>query len=495
MLSSGLFGLLLIWGVWIIVPIVVDGCQALARLALAGSSGLRRAIRRQPAREGLCQPTISIIIPAYNEELVIERCVNSIKAQTYPHHLVEIFVVDDGSTDRTIEIVNGHMTGNGCGHVRMNGQTYPVGEFSGSLRLIENSHMGKARSVNTGIRQAAGDIIICIDSDVVMAPDAVESIVQAFQRDPELGAATARLEIDPTLLLARDSQGRPILNARGEPAPRRLAWAEEFLARCEFFEYLDAFQLGRQAEASTGTMFTLAGACSIFRREALAKTSLYSALTVSEDTDLTFCLRQAGVRIGYVPDVKLYLEPTASWDELFAQRVRWQRGQLEVCSLHSDMMGNRRYGLFGLWTLPFRLQGDHTLSFPRLVWTILLPLFPLLGYPVFTVFWAIMIMYLFYALVEYLQIGVAYLPVDGTRQRIREALPWGVLLPLYRFLTLYFRMSGALITLMEPPTWRTLGPLERLSEGARELGQATRGVVMSMIRALPLGFLSAGGED
>ena len=413
--------------------------------------------------------TVSVVIPAYNEEQGINRCINSLKLQSYPHHLMEIVAVDDGSEDQTVEILNGHVNGNGSGNgkVKINGNSYLVGDFGGVLRVIANSHLGKANALNTGIRQVSGDLVICIDSDVVLAPNAVEEIVRGFQESDELVAATAHLEIDFQLLQKKDKMGKLVFDENEELISRHLSWLEHFLAKSQFLEYLNAFRTGRQAESAVNSLFTLAGACSAFRRAPVLNTLLYRSHTVSEDTDLTFNIHRQGGKIGYIPDAKIYLEPIVEWDALYAQRVRWQRGQLEVCSLHRDMLGVKKYGIFGSLMVPSRLQTDHTMAFPRLIWTFLLLFLALIGYPLHIIIKVVVLMYMFYVLVEYLHIGVSHILVDeDSKKLVRKSLGWGFLMPIYRLITFYFRMSGMLVVLTEPPSWRRMGPVERWQNGA-----------------------------
>lgn len=470
---ANLWVFLLIWGVWILIPIFVDGIQTIISLLVTLVSAKRKPEHVSSAQTSRSPQTISVVIPAYNEEHVIDRCINSLKIQSYPHHLIDIVAVDDGSEDQTVEILNGHVNGNGNGNgkVKINGNSYPVGDFGGVLRVIANSHQGKAKALNAGIQQVKGELVLCIDSDVVLAPDAVEKIVRVFQENDELVAATAHLEIDSQLLQKNDELENLDSDGPEELVFGRLSWLEKFLAQSQSLEYLNAFRTGRQAESTVNGLFTLAGACSAFRRKALLNTPLYRNSTVSEDTDLTFNIHRLGGKIGYMPDVKIYLEPVVDWDELYAQRVRWQRGQLEVCSLHRDMLGNWKNGIFSWLLLPLRLQTDHTMAFPRLIWTFLLPLFPFLGYPLRIIFLVIVLMFLFYVLIEYLHIGASYILVDeDSRKQVRKAATWGFLMPFYRLITFYYRMSGMLVVLTEPPRWRRMGPAERWQNGAASLG-------------------------
>jgi len=228
-------------------------------------------------------------------------------------------------------------------------------------------------SCEPGLAQTEGELIIAIDSDVVLEPDAVEQAVAAFRNDPNLAAATAHLIIDRNLLVQADTQGRLLVDQTDMPLNAPLSFMQHFLAAAQFMEYLQAFRIGRHAEAARGQLFTLSGACGIFRREALTAVGQYHGRTVSEDTDLTFALLRRGFKLGYLPQVRVHLAPTISWRALYAQRVRWQRGELEVLAVHTDLVTqvSRSRGS----NMLIRLWRDHTLAMMRLVWLLLLPLF------------------------------------------------------------------------------------------------------------------------
>ena len=477
MSGNTLMGFFFFWGVWLLMPLLLD---VLAALRDAWAVFTHRDLAQAttlPFAERL--PKVSVIIPAHNEQLNIDRCITSLKAQTYPHHLIEVIAIDDGSTDRTSEVVESHInhTAHWNGHIRLHNQVIPALEFGGVLTLVQGARKGKPGAVNQGLAHARGELVMAIDSDVVLEPEAVEQAVAAFMRDPELIAATAHLIVDHNLLVVADNAGHVSLDAHDLPIPLALSPMQKFLAAAQFVEYLQAFRIGRHAEAVRGELFTISGACAMFRREALAEVKGYHGRTVSEDTDVTLTFQRRGSKVGYLPQVRIYLAPTIEWKALYAQRVRWQRGELEVLAVHTDMLG--KPGRFWGWSMPRRLQNDHTLAILRLVWLLLLPLLPLLGYTTATVAQAVVLMYGMYLLSDLTQMLVAY-PICGLDEKRLLRSTWTIvpLMQFYRMATYLFRFSGMLKTLTEKPRWTTsaswldkarLPGGERLRRLAREL--------------------------
>lgn len=547
---------ILVWGVWILMPIIVDGVDTLVRLVVVLIWGRNFKEHNIPDEE---LPRVTVLVPAYNEEQVIDRCLNSIKIQDYPHDKLEVVVINDGSTDYTAERVMNHINGgfngfngnghngngfngngfkngangganggsknganggtngyngngfngripqgiystrdfrnglnggknginggsrngvnggskngngfNGNGYLKINGETIPVPPFSGEITLISNGHVGKPKALNLGVTHSNhSDIVITIDSDVVLAPHAIRNMAAAFAEDPKMGAATGHIEINPDILEERDEYGNLVLDEQGRLITKKLTWWENLLARCQFLEYLDAFRLGRQFQATVHSAYILAGAFSAFRRDVLEASPLYRTRTVSEDFDLTADIHRTKTHIGYIADAKALLEPITSWDPLFSQRVRWCRGQLEVCGAHQEMIGNRKYGPIGWFGFPQMLIVDHTLAFPRLIWTMLLLLFPLLGYPMFTIAMAIAFMYVLYVGLSFLQTFSAYTITDeDTKKQAEKSLAYCFVLPIYRLVTFYFRMSGYLKSLREPQAWE-MGTSTKLTNGIK----------------------------
>ncbi|MBI2939509.1 MAG: glycosyltransferase [Chloroflexi bacterium] len=437
-MTDHLFSFGVFWGIWLLVPMLIDGTTALVYLIGAGVSRLQRS-RRRPERDA--EPRqVSIVIPVYNGADTLPACLAAIRRQRYPASLIEVIVVDNGSTDQTAEVFRQE-------------RRKP---FGGALQWLATTARGKPWALNAGFYTAQGQYLANIDVDVVLHPDAIRNAVAALEQDSRVGALTAAIEVLP---LERRRLRTEVLPPEGDRSPLR-----RLLSECEFLEYYSAFRIGRQYQSVTNSVFTLAGAFSMFRREVLLQTHLYSKQTVSEDTHVTFQIHEAlpSYRVVCDPEVIAYVAPTASLGALYAQRVRWQRGQLEVTALYPRLF----------WRNPLRLTGlsparsiivDHTLAFPRVVWTCLLPLLTIFGYSLPLVVGASLAMYGSYVVVEGISALVSYLLAtpDG-RQRIRRYWWVFAVMPAYRFLLFWFRFGGFVSVLVEPGVWNATAPWAEL---------------------------------
>jgi len=291
--------LIIYWGVWLLIPIVVDGITTLYTLIGVSLVHLQHARNRVPPLQSY--PLVSIIIPVYNSEVTLEACLRSIAAQDYPAQKMEVHLINNGSSDRSHQVF-----------MRLR-QKLPL--HMGWYSIFDK---GKAWAMNAGIHMANGAYIFNIDSDVVLAPDAVRHVVEEMEFKRDLGAVTGAIQVLPP---------------EDDDAP-----LTRLLAQCEYFEYLTAFHVGRQHQTLMQNIYTLSGAFSVFRRELLLQTGLYRNITVTEDTDLTFEIheRYGDWRIACISSAIAYVHPIESLNALYAQRVRWQRGQLEVSARHAD---------------------------------------------------------------------------------------------------------------------------------------------------------------
>ncbi|NQU96553.1 MAG: glycosyltransferase [Chloroflexi bacterium] len=436
-MTDNFIGFVLFWGVWLFVPMLIDGVTAAAYFIGAFRSRPGARPRHEEA-ELTYYPIVSIVIPVHNGADVLASCLESIRNQSYPHDRIEVLVVDNVSTDTTREIF-------------FEEQQKP---FSGLCHWISLPYKGKPGALNAGIHRVRGDVICNIDADTVLDKDAILAMVRGFELDPMLAAATGVVEVLPL-------------------GPEYRSPLRYITAEAEFLEYYTGFRIGRQYQSQTGSLFTLAGAFSGFRREVLLRTFLYDDRTVSEDTSLTFFVARAfpEMRVRCLPDAVAYVEPTEGFRRLYAQRVRWQRGQLEVASLFPEFE-RHPFRIRGL-SLPKSLLVDHTLAFPRVVWTFLLPMLYFVGYPLALVVSATLSMYLIYMGVDALYIVVAHALAEGeAKARIRRHWWMFLFMPAYRWTTFWFRFGGFLSVLMESKTWRVDDPVTETRQSLNRMSTA-----------------------
>lgn len=417
------------WGVWILVPIIVDGLSTLSGLIGHFIFHFRN---RKPVPPLSYYPYISIIIPVYNGEKTLALCVESIARQSYPLERIEVVIINNGSTDNSYKV-------------------FTELQNQRKLRLGWISILGRGKSwaLNTGIHLTSGKYVFGLDCDVVLDKNAVNRFVEQMEADPGIGAGTGYLVI--------------------MPPPSGVSGIRFLLANFEFLEYATTFGVGRTYQSMNNAIYTLSGACTVYRRDALLSTFLYNNSTVSEDTDMTFQLYEKlpKDRVVAVPQAKIYLHPIGSLFALYAQRVRWQRGQLEVSALHEKLMNKSKFKVFGF--SPAReLLIDHTLSFPRFVWMFFMPILVFFGYSASLIVTAYLLVYFFYLLSELLWLLAAYIYADvEVKCRIRKNWIYCLFMPLYRSLIFFFRFSGFLHALSEPGNWSVQDPGKQIKEGLK----------------------------
>ncbi|GAB3678039.1 glycosyltransferase [Actinocorallia lasiicapitis] len=246
-----------------------------------------RSVRgRRPGRgRDPVQPPLTVIVPAFNEEAGIAASVRSLMDTDYQGPL-EILVVDDGSTDRTAEIVDA---------LRVPG-----------VRLIRKANGGKPSALNAGIEQARGEILVMVDGDTVFQRDTLRQLVKAFT-DPVVGAVSGNTKV---------------ANRGG------------ILGRWQHIEYVIGFNLDRRMFDLLECMPTVPGAIGAFRADALAAVGGVSDDTLAEDTDLTMAVARSGRRVVYEENAIAWTEAPASLRQLWRQRYRWCYGTMQAMWKH-----------------------------------------------------------------------------------------------------------------------------------------------------------------
>lgn len=269
------------------------------------------------------EPLLSVLIAAHNEELVIGRCLDSILKNHYPH--VQIIVIDDGSTDRTSKVV----------------REYKRRYHLKNLTLVIQKNQGKAAALNNALRNTAkGSLVMSLDADSVLAPDAFANAVKYFE-DPAVIASAGNV---------------------------RIFWSPTLLGLIQVIEYLLGYRL-KKAFSILNNEYIIGGIGAVFRRSAIESVGFYDTDTLTEDIDLTMKLAIKGNRnqkIIYAPDVLCWTESVMSLEGLFRQRFRWKFGRFQTLVKHRSMFFNsdKIYTKRLTWLqLPFVLFSELTFLF------------------------------------------------------------------------------------------------------------------------------------
>jgi cellulose synthase/poly-beta-1,6-N-acetylglucosamine synthase-like glycosyltransferase len=274
------------------------------RALIIGLLALIEKLRPPPLENPEYQPEVSVLVPAYNEESVILDTVRSALASDYPK--LEVLVIDDGSTDRTAELVRANF-----GH-------------EPRVRLLLQPNRGKPAALNHGLAEALGEVAISIDADTIVDPDAIPRLVRHFA-DPQVGAVAGNVKV---------------IN--------RNRW----LTRWQALEYITSQNLEKRAFDLLNCIPVVPGAAGAWRTALLRSSGGFSGDTVAEDTDLTLSIRRSGWKIQYDEDAIGRTEVPDTVEALIRQRFRWTFGTLQAVWKHRDALGKPRYGTLGWIAIP-----------------------------------------------------------------------------------------------------------------------------------------------
>lgn len=267
--------------------------------------GRRRRAAIESGRE--FRPFASIVVPAYNEERVLENCVTSIVEADYPDY--EVIIVDDGSSDGTAAVA------------RRLAERYP------HVTAISQTNGGKGSALNTGFAAARGEFLLFVDADGIFQPTTIPEMLRPFE-DERVGAvcgddATMNLDRIQTRFLA-------LVSHVGTGLVRRAL----HMLRC---------------------VPVVSGNSGAFRRSALQSVSFPDGPlrtdTIGEDLELTWRLHRARWQVAYAPHARVLAESPSTLLSLWKQRTRWARGLLQSLHLHDDAVGSDDYGTFGAFLI------------------------------------------------------------------------------------------------------------------------------------------------
>lgn len=369
-------------------------------LTLAGFWRTIRAVRtvqrhdsRRVQRSPLTPP-ISILAPAFNEEANVEENVRSLLTLDYP--LFEVILINDGSSDRTLEVLIARFD------LRPSERSYELAVPCKPIRavyesathrnlvVIDKANGGKADALNAGLNLSLYPLFCGIDADSILEADALLRLVRPFVEAPGITVAAGGV--------IRVANGCDVGGGR----VRQVRLVKRLLPLIQIVEYLRAFLFGRMGWAGGNSLLIISGAFGLFERRAALLAGGYTTSTVGEDLELVVKIhrrlreQRRPYRVEFVPDPVCWTEVPESLRVLRRQRTRWHRGLIDTMWRHRDMLGRPRYGTVGMVAMP-----------GFVIFEMLSPLVELSGYLLIPLLWAMGSLSMAFA-TTFLEIGILY---------------------------------------------------------------------------------------
>ena len=314
-------------------------------------------------------PPLSLLVPAYNEDVNITSSVLSFLTLEYPH--LEVIVVNDGSSDRTLQVLMDEFDlyeVPPAFPVRLRTQVvraYYRSRLHARLLVLDKANGGKADSLNAAMNAARHPFVVAVDADTLIEPDALIRLARPFLLGKNVAAVGGTIRVANN---CRVEFGR-VTDARVDP---------RWIPGCQTVEYLRAFLFGRLGWNRIGGNLIISGAFGLFRKEYMLAIGGYRTGNVTEDMDLVVrlhrYLREQGIEatLPFIPDPVAWTEVPVSARVLARQRERWHRGLIGTLWEHRQMILNPRYGRIGMITMPFYLFGELVAPIVELVGWIML---------------------------------------------------------------------------------------------------------------------------
>ncbi len=246
---------------------------------------------------------VSIVIACYNEEKIIKKTIESALMSSYDN--IEIIVVNDGSTDKSLSILKENFQGNK------------------KVRILSIPNGGKANAINHALGFCKGEYIFSIDADTIVLPETLQNLLQGMT--PNVGAIAGNIQV------GNDNN---------------------LLTKNQRLEYISAQNFDKIGYQVLNTIMVVPGALGLWRKKAIFEAGFYHTDTLAEDADLTIRIIKKGWKVKYDSKAIALTEAPETISSFIKQRVRWSYGTLQTAFKHRDMLFNRKYGWFGFVIIP-----------------------------------------------------------------------------------------------------------------------------------------------
>ncbi|MBI2670957.1 glycosyltransferase family 2 protein [Candidatus Woesearchaeota archaeon] len=252
-------------------------------------------------------PEVSVAIPAYNEEDNIEKTISSVLNLDYPKHLLELVVVNDGSTDKTEHIINNIINSN----------------KDRNIKLITQKNSGKGSALNKALEISKGEFFVVLDADSFANSDALKKMLPSFE------------DKDVAIVL-------PLMKIHN---PR------SFLQRVQWSEYLINF-FYKSLMGALNCVHVAPGPFSVYRKKILKEAGGFDERNLTEDLEITLRIHKAHYKVVQLLNTEVYTNAPDTLKDFYKQRNRWYKGTMFNMFNYKWMVFNKRYGDFGMLQMP-----------------------------------------------------------------------------------------------------------------------------------------------
>ena len=397
---------------------------------------------------------ISLLVPAYNEELNIVESIKWLLNLDYLNY--EIIVINDGSADKTLQtVIDAFNLARVNDPVRERLATKEVrGIYYNidlpKLRLIDKENGGKADALNAGLNLSRFPYFVSVDADSFLKPNALLCIAMAFIKNKHTVAVGGIIRL---LNGCKVKDGK--LVCAGLP--------QNIWGKFQTLEYFRSFLVGRMGWNHFNSLLIISGAFGAFQKEPVLQVGGYTAGTIGEDMDLVVKLhrymmdKKYKYKVAFLPDPVCWSQVPETLKTLFRQRRRWHIGLIDVLRRNKDMFFNHKYGVVGFISLPYHFLFEMVAPIVEILGYIMVPLawyFGMLSTEIFLLF---LIASILFGIIT----SIGSLAVEDFTNssyiRVRELLFLVFLSFLenisYRQLTVLFRLIGIFSSRKYRKTW------------------------------------------
>ncbi|HUA06545.1 MAG TPA: glycosyltransferase family 2 protein [Solirubrobacteraceae bacterium] len=422
------------------------------------------------------RPSVSLITPAHNEQELIVQSAKAFLASDYQP--LEVLVVDDGSQDETFarleeafDLVPLPLRGRTVLRTAPITGVY-ISRTEPRLRVVQKDNGGKSDAINAGVSVTRGELVVVVDSDSLLEPQAITRAVRHFEIHPDQCMAVGGgIRVANGAEIVGGQVVAPHVSMKG-------------IGATQVLEYLRGFFATRIAWSEMNGLLLVSGAFGMFHRDMLVALGGFSKDTLGEDMEMTMRIHHVlrpqmkDARVEFAPDAVCWTEAPSTMGGLRNQRVRWHTGLLDTLRMHWGMTCRPRFGAAGVFAMPYLVLFEATEPLIEVAGFVIVILLVILH----AADWTYVLAFFLIAAVTGEVLSATALLIEEIGFRRYRALDllrltaWGLVESLwFRPALAYWRMKATVLTLTgRRPGWGKIQRGATLEKPAQAVAPLTR---------------------